>query len=111
MVRSRSQLLLQVRDPASGELFRMLPLDADANATIGAPSKPTVFALQCDAERAGASTESIPNAPPGGSGVVRETSPFSDHTGSGELEIVYTFVGGMLSNVEAIKTYIHYVPK
>lgn len=111
ILHTESGLMLEVRSPDSGQLFRIVPLDLPAGASLGA------FKFLHDtmggfAGETGQEVQTVPSPPHGGTGTVTETAPFTDPHGSGDLHITYHFVGGVLRNV-VVRKYYHtgYMPR
>lgn len=115
LTRTQSQLYLEVRDPDTGRLFKLVDLGLDADAVVGAFNEATVASEHApDLQAAQAndqSTQSIPNPPPSGTGTVRETAPFMDDQGSGEMQITYVFVNYKLRDIVIQKIYFRLLPK
>ncbi|GEM_PF-6244861 len=117
LLRDGSQIFLNVRDPETGDLFKLVPLDLTANAKVGAPKNASPQAHDAQMEQAGstandgAQISSIPNPPNGGTGTVVESSPFEDRGGWGEIQITYVFVNYRLNNVLVQRIYFSLLPR
>ncbi|KAB2901871.1 MAG: hypothetical protein F9K31_00355 [Dokdonella sp.] len=114
LLRTQSQLFLQVRDPETGRIFKLVPLDLGAEATVG-PLTTQSLSQRPDTAKRGvaegdASAKSISNPPLGGTGTVHETAPFSDDKGNGEIMITYVFVDSRLQDVVIQKVYFRLRP-
>ncbi len=114
LLRTQSQLFLQVRDPETGRVFKLVPLDLGAGATVGpltaqSPSQGSDTAKRSVA-KGDASAKSVPIPPMGGAGTVRETAPFSDDKGHGEIMVTYVFVDHRLKDVVIQKVYFRSRP-
>ncbi|MCC6595649.1 MAG: hypothetical protein IT477_03995 [Rhodanobacteraceae bacterium] len=114
LLRTQSQLFLQVRDPETGRIFKLVPLDLGAEATVGPLTTQPLSQGSDTAKRSvangDASVKSVPNPPMGGTGTVRETAPFSDDKGNGEIEITCVFVDHRLQDVVIQKVYFRLRP-
>ncbi|HEY0179896.1 MAG TPA: hypothetical protein VGC30_09735 [Dokdonella sp.] len=103
LLKTDSQIFLEVHNPQTGELFQIIPLDLDKNASIGD------FASTNDS-KAPAKFGGTPGAPAGGTGVVQDSSPFADNQGDGILYVFYTYNAYVLVNVQVVKIYVHQNP-
>lgn len=100
LLKTDSQVFLEIHDPKTGGLFRLVPLDVDVNVSIGD------FTPASDGN-AEAKVGGILDAPPGGTGVVEESGPFSDNHGDGIVYVHYAFSSGVIVNAQVTKVYVH----
>lgn len=105
ILQTESGLLLKVRSPDTGQLFRVVPLDLPWNASIG-PLTLQHDSMDGPEGRGDSSVQADPVALHGGTGTVVETAPFTEPGGSGDLQVTYHFVDSVMRDVVA-RTFYH----